>query len=50
MLMRDTKEENMRSTLSAESIWIVGESNWIQMLSLARMIRDGSLPNTAVAW
>jgi hypothetical protein len=33
------------STISTESILITVESNWIQRLSLARIIRDGSSRN-----
>jgi hypothetical protein len=45
----NTKAQNLTGTISTESILITVESNWIQMLSLARIIHDGSSRNGGVA-
>jgi hypothetical protein len=39
----------MISNISAESMCITGESDWIQMLSLAHITHDGSSQSSGVA-
>ena len=42
---RNSKAENMTGAISTESILIIVECNWIQMLVLVGIIYDGSWRN-----
>jgi len=45
----NTQAQKMISNISAESMCITGESDWIQMLSLAHITHDGSSQSSGVA-